>query len=251
MIFSHIFRYVFFMYLTVASLVVLMLDRYGAIVHGIRYHTWKTKNKAMISVVFIWLAAMAYTFGMFSLGVNINIGPMPVWIYRIQYFKSFGRSFLIPGYLVPFAFIVILGFLIWREVRISTRAIAPQCNMDNRRIKTDVQTAKTLGITILAYFWMGCFPVLLHSIAKLHGSWVHFLAFFFIFMNSMANPVIYSLRTRRFRSSLWLLLRDPCGDSQPTAKRLQTSSSTGPPTVEVSCSSVETELNHDNDNTLF
>lgn len=239
------------MYLTVASLVVLMLDRYGAIVHGIRYHSWKTKNKAMISVLFIWLAAMAYTFGMFSLGLNINVGPMPVWIYRIQYFQRFGRSFLIPGYLVPFAIIVILGFLIWREVRTSTRAIAPQSTMDRRRIKTDVQTAKTLGITILAYFWMGCFPVLLHSIARLHGSWVHFLAFFFIFMNSMTNPVIYSLRTRRFRSSLSHMLRDPCGSSQPSLRRMKTtSSSIGPGNTENS-STGGTGFNPDNDNTLF
>ncbi|XP_020912277.1 neuromedin-U receptor 2-like [Exaiptasia diaphana] len=210
--------YVLFMYLTVTSLVVLMLDRYGAIVHGLKYHTWKTKNKAAFAVIVIWLIAMSYTLGMFSLGVSIDVGNMPVWIYRIYYFKNFGRSFLIPGQLIPFAFMVILGFLIWRKVRVSTRAIAPQSNV-GKRVRSDVQTAKTLAITILAYFLMGCFPVLLHSIAKLHGSWIHFSAFFFTFLNSMANPVIYSLRTRRFRAALLLLLRDPCGDSQPTDKK--------------------------------
>lgn len=229
--------YVLFMYLTVASLVVLMLDRYGAIVHGLRYHTWKTKNKAVIAVFCIWGTAIGYTFGMFSLGFNINVGEMPVWIYRIHYFKNFGRSFLIPGYLVPFAVIVILGFLIWREVRLSSRQIGPQCSM-GKRVRSDVETAKTLGITIVAYFWMGCFPVLLHSIARLHGSWIHYLAFFFIFMNSMANPVIYSLRTRRFRQAFMLLLREPCGTSQPTDPRFRqphtSSTGTGMTTIGVS-----------------
>lgn len=243
--------YVLFMYLTVSSLVVLMLDRYGAIVHGLKYHTWKTKNKAVISVFVIWLAAMVYTFGMFSLGIGIDVGPLPVWIYRIQYFKKFGRSFLIPGYLVPFAIIVLLGFLIWRQVRMSTRLIAPQSNM-GKRVRSDVQTAKTLGITILAYFCMGCFPVLLHSIARLHGSWIHYLAFFFVFMNSMANPVIYSLRTKRFRTALMLLLRDPCGDSQPTDKtfRAMNSSSTGGMVPTENTSNIH-GFDIDNDNRMF
>ncbi|EDO47145.1 predicted protein [Nematostella vectensis] len=211
--------YVLFMYLTVASLVVLMLDRYGAIVHGLRYHTWKTRNKAYVSVAVIWLAATAYAVGMFSLGVHIDIGDKPVWMYRILYFKKFGRSFLIPGYLVPFAVIIILGYLIWREVRKSTLLrVCPRSSL-GKHARTDIKTAKTIGITILTYFWMGCFPVLLHSVARIHGSWLHFLAFFFIYTNSMANPVIFSLRAQRFRKAFVLLFREPFGHSQPIETR--------------------------------
>ncbi|XP_048577261.1 neuromedin-U receptor 2-like [Nematostella vectensis] len=209
--------YVLFMNLTVVSLVVLMLDRYGAIVHGLRYHSWKTRNKALFSVFVIWFCACAYTYGQFAMGIHVDIGPQPAWMYRMEYFKIFGRPFVLTGYVVPLFVISILGILIWRQVRMSTIAISPQSSLGSDiKHRRDVATAKTVGLTILAYFWFGFFPVLLHSVAKIHGSWVHFFAYWFIHVSSMANPIIYSLRTQRFRLTLTLLLREPCGKSQPS-----------------------------------
>ncbi|EDO38709.1 predicted protein [Nematostella vectensis] len=89
--------YVLFMNLTVVSLVVLMLDRYGAIVHGLRYHSWKTRNKALFSVFVIWFCACAYTYGQFAMGIHVDIGPQPAWMYRMEYFKIFGRPFVLTG----------------------------------------------------------------------------------------------------------------------------------------------------------
>lgn len=38
--------FVLFVYLSIFNLIALTMDRFGAIVHGIRYHTWKTVNNS-------------------------------------------------------------------------------------------------------------------------------------------------------------------------------------------------------------
>jgi len=184
------------MYLTVANLTVLTMDRFGAIVHGFRYHSWKTINKAKVAVVCVWLLAAAYTYGMFMLGLNIDVGDAPVLVYRMHYLKKFGRHFIIPGYLVPFTIMLILGGAIWFTVHNHSKRISPFTSRA-KQVRSDVKTAKTIGLTCTAFFCMGVFPMLLHNIAKIHGSWPHFLAFFLTHLNSMVNPIIYSLKTRR------------------------------------------------------
>ena len=188
--------YVLFMWLTVFNLTVLTMDRFGAIVHSLRYHSWKTINKAKVAVVFIWLLAAAYTYGMLTLGLCIDIGHAPVLEYRRLYLSKFGRHFILPGYLVPFTIMLIVGVYIRRTVRRHTRRLSTFCSVA-KQVKRDVKTAKTIGLTVVAFFCMGVFPMFLHSISTAHGTWPHFLAYFLIHLNSMANPIIYSLKTRR------------------------------------------------------
>jgi len=173
------------------------MDRYGAIVHGLRYHSWKTINKAKVAVLFVWLLAAAYTYGMFMLGLDTDLGDAPVLEYRIHYLKNFGRHFIIPGYLVPFSIMLVMGVAIWRTVSRQSKRISEFCSV-RKQVKNDVKTAKTIGLTVMTFFFMGVFPMLLHNIAKMHGTWPHFLAFFLTHLNSMVNPVIYSLKTQRY-----------------------------------------------------
>ena len=49
--------YVLFVYLTVFNLTAQAMDRFGAIVHGLHYYAWKTKKKAKVAVLFVWLLA--------------------------------------------------------------------------------------------------------------------------------------------------------------------------------------------------
>ena len=188
--------YVLFVYLTVFGLTVLTMDRFGAIVLGFRYHSWKTVNKAKVAVLFVWLLAAAYTYGMFALGLDIDVGDAPVLVYRMHYLKTFGIYFVIPGYLIPFTIIFIMGVSIWRTVRIHSRRLKRFCSIE-KQVKNDVRTAKMIGLSVAAFVCLGVLPMLLHCIAKIHGTWSHFLAFFLMHLNSMANPIIYSLKTRR------------------------------------------------------
>ena len=208
--------YAFSMYLTVFSLVTLTLDRYGAIVHGLRYHWWKTRNKALVAVATTWLIAIIYTYGQFSMGLHFDIGDAVVLLYRVKYFKAFGREFLVTAFLVCFAVIMFLGIQMYRTVSKQRKTMSIKCSqLGTKHAKAEVATTKTVGLTVFAFFVMGLLPVMFHCFARVPGTWIHFLAYLLIHMNSMANPIIYSLRTRRFRRALLLFLKDPCGNTQP------------------------------------
>ena len=50
-------------------------------------------HNAKISVVCVWLLAVAYTYGMFILGLSIDLGDAPVLVYRTKYLMKFGKHF--------------------------------------------------------------------------------------------------------------------------------------------------------------
>ena len=83
----------------------------------------------------------------------------------------------------------------------------------------DIQVAKTVAIQVFAF--LVCYvPATFHSAwghqrsnVRYDQRWPGFLAQFCIFISSGINPVIYSFRTRRFRSAVKQLLKDPCGRS--------------------------------------
>ena len=82
----------------------------------------------------------------------------------------------------------------------------------------DIQAAKTVAITILAFLLCYIPPILFvirdrYKSASAESRWPGFLAQFSIFISSGINPIIYCFRTRRFRSALKQFLKDPCGRS--------------------------------------
>ena len=89
----------------------------------------------------------------------------------------------------------------------------PQLQSD-ARLKMDIQAAKTVAITVLAF--LACYipPILIAVWGRLRSDeswWYQFLAQFSPLISSGINPAIYCFRTRRFRSALKQLLKDPCG----------------------------------------
>ena len=73
-----------------------------------------------------------------------------------------------------------------------------------------------MAITVLAF--LACYipPILFRVSGRLRSDeswWPEFLAHFCIFISSGNNPIIYCFRTRRFRTALKQLLKDPCGRS--------------------------------------
>ena len=63
----------------------LILIPAGGNISGLHYYAWKTKKKAKVAVLFVWLLAALYTYGMFTLGLDIDLGDAPVLVYRMTY----------------------------------------------------------------------------------------------------------------------------------------------------------------------
>ena len=203
----------YMIYLNVLALLVLMADRYGAIKFKLRYHTWKTKSKACLGIALIWILG---TVLLIALGFRRDriLSPyegLSVMEYRRILYKTEGWKVAIGIVGIPFLGIAVLGFLVWRAVRASRWRIeaitkgnecTPQGKQMLNMLRTkEVQTARNIAIIVAAYFV--CFvPSIVHGILLKRGidaPWAEYFAFFFTYFSSACNPIVYSLRTCRFR----------------------------------------------------
>ena len=85
------------------------------------------------------------------------------------------------------------------------------------QLQNDIKATKTIAITVAAYFI--CYvPTIIHAVASkregdLSDSWFAFIVWYILYLSTAVNPIIYYVRTSRFRSAFKQFLRDPFGSS--------------------------------------
>jgi len=85
------------------------------------------------------------------------------------------------------------------------------------RLQCEIKATKTIVITVAAYFL--CYaPAILYTLVgsrelKQVNSWFAFIASNSLYISSALNPIVYYLRTKRFRSAFKQFLKDPFGSS--------------------------------------
>lgn len=211
----------YILYLNVLTLIVLMADRYGAIKFKQRYHAWKTTNKVRLVIAVIWITctALVVFLGFRRHRILSPYEGLSLLKYRQILYKAEGWKVAICVFGTPLIIFVILGTLIWRSVKASRRRIkaisgGDHCSMQGRKMlqllrKTELQTTRNITIIVVAYFV--CFaPAIAHGLCvrrDIDVPWLEFFAFFFTYFTSACNPIVYSLRTCRFRQVIKDLLK--------------------------------------------
>ena len=85
------------------------------------------------------------------------------------------------------------------------------------RLQSDIKATKTIAFTVAAYF--ACYvPTISYAVAGQQdgsqtNSWFSFFAWFALFFSSAVNPIIYYVRSRRFRCAFKQFIKDPFGSS--------------------------------------
>ena len=85
------------------------------------------------------------------------------------------------------------------------------------RLQCDIKATKTIVITVAVYFL--CYaPTIVYAVVgspelKQVNSWFAFIASSSLYLSSAVNPIIYYLRTKRFRLAFKQFLKDPFGSS--------------------------------------
>lgn len=211
----------YILYLNVLTLIVLMADRYGAIKFKQRYHAWKTTNKVRLVIAVVWITctALVVFLGFRRHRILSPYEGLSLLKYRQILYKAEGWKVAICVFGTPLIIFVILGTLIWRSVKASRRRIkaisgGDHCSMQGRKMlqllrKTELQTTRNITIIVVAYFV--CFaPAIAHGLCvrrDIDVPWLEFFAFFFTYFTSACNPIVYSLRTCRFRQVIKDLLK--------------------------------------------
>lgn len=85
------------------------------------------------------------------------------------------------------------------------------------RLKRDIKAITTIAITIGTYFLCYVPSIVVAVVGLKHENqaehWFGFTAWYCLYISSAVNPIIYFLRTNRFRSAFKQFLRDPLGSS--------------------------------------
>lgn len=218
-VFTSLHNYM--LYLNVLTLTVLMADRYGAIKFKQRYHAWKTKAKVRRAIAAIWVTGTALIafLGFRRHRILSQYEGLSLLEYRQILYKAEGWKVAIGLFGTPLMIIAILGALIWRSVKASRRRIKAinrdnECSPQGRKMlqllrDKELQTTRNITIIVVAYFV--CFaPAMAHGVCvarDIDVPWLEYFAFFFTYFTSACNPIVYSLRTCRFRQVIKDLLK--------------------------------------------
>ena len=193
---------VLFVHLNLASMLLLVVDRYFSLVHPMRYMVWKSRSKTFCAISAVWIWSLFIT-GCFSIPVqNIELGKKSFRYYIIAYSTGIDfNKYALPGIAIIMGVTIIVSSLTAREVlkSHSLRSSGPRTKSSNK-----VKSASTIMIVLLAYIM--CFTGRIVLISVLfnineHSQWYLFLAQFCLCCGSTCNSFIYCARSTEFRKA--------------------------------------------------
>lgn len=98
--------YSLFYNLNLFSMLCMAIDRYAAMVYGIRYLTWKTRKKACLSVVLVWLLGAVCTIPSYVTVIDMKAETGALLDYQRACFKS-TAGLVIAAITVPIPLVMI------------------------------------------------------------------------------------------------------------------------------------------------
>ena len=108
------FLYALFYQLNLFSMIVMAADRYGAIVHGMKYMLWKTRKKAYVAIGLVWTLSAVSTVINYIPFVRLNIENGTTDDYRRAQFQTTGRISMLLKVPLQIVAIGTLSVLTWR-----------------------------------------------------------------------------------------------------------------------------------------
>jgi hypothetical protein len=166
-------------------------ERYIAVFHPVRHHTWLTKRKLLYSIIFIW----------FATAVVILI--IPFGVPRVAY-QSFGLFLIV----FTLSTSLVLYVKIARKLRGMKSRVAPapgttRVKRVSRKLNPSQIRAAMTMFYVLGSLFLCWIPMLSAFVyVSIEGQNLVYQKFLWtwgvtcIFLNSFCNPFIYSMRNR-------------------------------------------------------
>ncbi|KAL9985918.1 hypothetical protein ACROYT_G008372 [Oculina patagonica] len=208
-----------FITLNLTSMLAMLANVYLGIAFDFKYLTWKTTKKALVGVILIWFINFLVLF-LFAIPLlDIYLHDAHVNEYRAEIFKQ-GKSFAAAFVILFILCGGVLGFLTTRAIKKKKKKRA-EMNLPplqaEARLKCDIKAITTIAITIATYFLCYVPSIVVAVVGLKHENqaehWFGFTAWYCLYISSTVNPIIYYLRTNRFRSAFKQFFRDPLGSS--------------------------------------
>ena len=196
---------------TVSAMALLMTDRWIVLAYGLKYTAWKSPAKVFRVVlaqsVFCAIITICLALPLFS----IDLGNVSYKEYFEVYYSTShilaGQSIL-SFFLVIFAILAVVTWRAMGKQRQRLQRLGFRVHTGRDRIGRDAKAAWTVWIVVVI-FVVSFLPVILQVCSLLPVDckvWCKFFTAFLLFIPLASNPIIYFLRTQRFRRALKQLL---------------------------------------------
>ncbi|KAK2840303.1 hypothetical protein Q5P01_014043 [Channa striata] len=201
---------------SVATMVLISVDRYVAICKPLRYSTEITQKRVKICISLCWICSIIYT-GLY-LKDNLKqpgryISCFGECVIFINYIA--GLADLVISFIVPISIIIVLYMRVFvvavsqaRAMRSHIAAVSLQRSVKVLAKKSELKAARTLGVVVGVFLMCLC-PYYIVSLTGqdtlLHASSAAFVIYLYYF-NSCLNPLIYAFLYPWFRKSIKLIV---------------------------------------------
>lgn len=199
-----------FLYFSAANLFVMILDRYVAIVHPLKYLSFMTSRVIKIAIAVAWISPIL----LFTVPHCLEVESRVLLIFRVAIFQ------VVP--VLVFIFVAVRIFFIMRRISKRTSRIFAQLRFNHAPKTTSSVTESTLDskaaakMTVaIVFFFIVCYVFenykcvcYVFGMCRPTATLVQVVDILFV-INSAANPIAYAFLKRDVKLVLQSMLQSP------------------------------------------
>ncbi|XP_072559187.1 trace amine-associated receptor 1-like [Paramormyrops kingsleyae] len=201
---------------SIFMLYLISLDRYFAVSRPLLYHTLITARVAKCMILICWVLSALVSFGMELNSLTIQDvyltelnceGRCTVLLDKVSSILSSLFLFFIPGLFMLGLYLKILVIAHKQARSLQVTILTNRIHEKTRIIlsKMEQKSTRTLGIVTGVYLscWSPCFIyTIIDPVTGLSTPYMYDILVWIYYLNSVVNPIIYSLLFKWFRESL-------------------------------------------------